>query len=66
MTKPLPPFSGDDTQCPKCSNLGADTRWVDAEMLGPSYLQRERLERRCTRCDYTWDEALNPPTEGGA
>jgi hypothetical protein len=65
MPQPLPPFSGDDTQCPKCSNNGAFTKYQEAEMLGPSYLQRERLQRCCARCDYTWDEALNPPTEDG-
>ena len=61
MTKPLAPFSGDDAVCVKCSNTGAYTEWKEAEMLGPSYRQRERLRRRCARCDYEWDEALNPP-----
>ncbi|MFD5788635.1 hypothetical protein ACFWH1_18680 [Streptomyces sp. NPDC127037] len=27
------------------------------EMRGPL---PERLERQCERCDYQWDEALNP------
>lgn len=66
MPKPLPPFSGDNTQCPKCSNHGAYTEWKEAETLGSSYLQRERLRRRCTRCDYEWDEAINPPAKDGA
>lgn len=61
MSKRLPPFSGDDTQCPKCSHIGAYTEWRSAETLGRTNLTEERLRRRCTRCDYEWDEALNPP-----
>lgn len=29
MPKPLPPFSGDDTQCPKCSNNSAFTKYQE-------------------------------------
>ncbi|MEU6929009.1 hypothetical protein AB0A05_07575 [Streptomyces sp. NPDC046374] len=66
----LPPFSGDEAACVKCSNLGAFTvyrlavlRLVTEEFNGQ--LERrgplpERLERRCQRCDFQWDEALNP------
>lgn len=61
MTKPLPPFSGDDATCAKCSNVGAYTEWRGAEYPAPAYRQQERLRRRCARCEYEWDEALNPP-----
>ncbi|MGW6391147.1 hypothetical protein ACWFR1_11720 [Streptomyces sp. NPDC055103] len=65
----LPPFSGDETECAMCSNLEAFTAYKPAiahvilEYNGR--LQRrgplpERLERRCHRCDFQWDEALNP------
>lgn len=59
--KDLPPFSGDESVCSKCSHAGAATKWMEAETLGPSYLKRERLRRECMRCGYQWDEALNPP-----
>ena len=65
MTEPLPPFSGDDTVCPKCSNQGAFTEYRAAgEPSTGSFVEMglpERLERRCGRCDFVWDEALNPP-----
>lgn len=63
MTKELPPYSGDDTQCTKCSNIGAYTEWKAAEGLGRTVLKPDRLRRRCARCDYEWDEALNPPDQ---
>ncbi|WP_199570583.1 hypothetical protein [Streptomyces murinus] len=65
----LPPFSGDETACVKCAHLEAFTRFRPAcprglweyngrtDMRGPL---PERLERQCQRCDYQWDEALNP------
>ncbi|WP_202234458.1 hypothetical protein [Actinacidiphila reveromycinica] len=65
----LPPFSGEETECVKCSHLDAFTRFRPAcprglweyngrtDMRGPL---PERLERQCQRCDYQWDEALNP------
>ncbi|THA54283.1 hypothetical protein [Streptomyces sp. A1136] len=65
----LPPFSGDETECAMCSNLEAFTVFRPAcshvieeyngrlERRGPL---PQRLERRCQRCDYQWDEALNP------
>ncbi|MFC9604594.1 hypothetical protein ACFTTN_14185 [Streptomyces niveus] len=65
----LPPFSGDETECAMCSNLEAFTVFRPAtahvieefngrlERRGPL---PKRLERRCQRCDYQWDEALNP------
>lgn len=62
MTKELPPYTGDDAQCPKCSNVGAFTEWQDAYRMGAAELDSERLRRRCERCDFEWDEALNPPT----
>ncbi|GAA2948694.1 hypothetical protein ACFPN0_14960 [Kitasatospora cinereorecta] len=65
----LPPFSGEQTECVKCSAIEAFTRFRPAcprglwdyngrtDMRGPL---PERLERECQRCDYKWDEALNP------
>ncbi|WP_055693244.1 hypothetical protein [Streptomyces prasinopilosus] len=70
--EPLPPFSGNETACPKCSYDQAYTEHkVKAEPRTDSELPwnsdfPERLERRCARCDFIWDEALNPPTQGGA
>lgn len=66
----LPPYSGDDVQCPKCRNVGASTRYRaagehgenDRRTWGPSP-KGERLERECSRCDYTWDEALAVPDD---
>lgn len=68
--EPLPPFSGDNTTCPKCSHRGAATCHRaagehgsgDMPTLRPS-AKGERLERECWRCDFVWDEALNPPKE---
>lgn len=65
MTEPLPPFSGDTTKCVKCSYTEAFTEYKprgeprSGEFVGVG--MPERLERRCTRCDFVWDEALNPP-----
>jgi hypothetical protein len=61
VSKSLPPYSGEDALCPKCSNIGAYTEWLEANRLGASELDPERLRRCCSRCDYTWNEALNPP-----
>ncbi|WNI31477.1 hypothetical protein [Streptomyces sp. ITFR-6] len=68
-TDGLPPFSGESTVCVKCSDSEAFTRFRPAcprglweyngrtDMRGPL---PERLERQCQRCDFQWDEALNP------
>ncbi|MGW6456301.1 hypothetical protein ACWF94_10305 [Streptomyces sp. NPDC055078] len=65
----LPPFSGNETECAMCSNLDAFTvfRQATAHVIEEynGRLERrgplpKRLERRCQRCDYQWDEALNP------
>lgn len=65
----LPPYSGDDSVCIKCSNHGARTTYQPAiERVLTEYNGRnerrgplpERLERCCRRCDFQWDEALNP------
>jgi hypothetical protein len=65
MPKTLPPFSGDDAVCAKCSNVGAFTEHkAEGEPRPGNFVglgEPERLERRCARCDYVWDEALNPP-----
>jgi hypothetical protein len=64
--KPLPPFSGDETTCPKCSHTQAHTEYKpQGEPRSGSGSwgigDPERLERRCARCDFIWDEDLNPP-----
>ncbi|WP_228994734.1 hypothetical protein [Streptomyces sp. DH8] len=67
----LPPFTGDDAVCPKCSHFETFTRYRPAKSMivedfngeprrGPL---PERLERECARCDFAWDEALLPPAE---
>ncbi|MFF4292163.1 hypothetical protein ACFY0N_00735 [Streptomyces vinaceus] len=68
IPQPLPPYSGAETACIKCSYLEAFTRYRPAcqrsadEFNGA--LRRgplpERLERSCGRCDFQWDEALAP------
>lgn len=70
MSRPLPPYSGDDATCIKCSNVGARTTY--RRFGEPGYGQvgvaanfPERLERECNRCDYRWNEALNPPAHNG-
>jgi len=66
MTDPdLPPFSGEETVCIKCGNTEATVRYrahgmclhdaID-DVLG--YEPNERLHRECTRCRYSWDEAV--------
>ena len=70
MPDTLPPYSGDNPTCLKCSHQGAITRHRaagehgsgDPATFGPSP-KGERLERECQRCDYVWDETLNPPEE---
>lgn len=65
----LPPYSGPDTECVKCSNGEAFTRYRPAigrhlaDRNGVTALRNrlpERLERQCQRCDFEWDEALEP------
>lgn len=65
----LPPFSGDTTLCVKCSASGPYTYYRPATDRPAEFNGRmrrgplpERLERQCARCDYAWDEALNPTT----
>lgn len=64
----LPGWSGDFPVCVKCSNNGAAAAYRKPgerpEGSGPGSLGEtwpERLERRCSRCGYRWDEGLNPP-----
>lgn len=65
----LPPFSGDNPLCGKCSFVDAYTDYRAAgehstnepRTRGASS-KGERLERRCGRCGHIWDEALLPPT----
>ena len=53
----LPPFSGDDTRCPKCGNGGASTTWIAPGFVSPEGVPGECLKRECRRCDYLWAEA---------
>lgn len=67
----LPPYSGEETPCPKCSHPEAYTKHQHA--LAPATLLRddagtlrrgplpERLRRECKSCEYSWDEDLCPP-----
>lgn len=62
MNDTLPPFSGDNPQCPKCGNEEADTRYLaHGQCAHPDtsigWQPNPRLHRTCTRCDYQWDEA---------
>lgn len=70
----LPPYSGADAVCPKCLFGDAGTEykppivrvWVE-EFNGKTARRGplpERLERRCNRCDFRWDEALVADTDG--
>lgn len=61
----LPPYTGDNTTCPKCAHQGADTHYRKEGDQRPGEFfavppgqRHERLERRCPRCGFTWDEAL--------
>ncbi|GHA94194.1 hypothetical protein [Streptomyces chryseus] len=64
----LPSYTGPFVVCAKCSHTEAITRFraagehstQDRPTFRPSR-KGERLERQCWSCDYTWDEALNPP-----
>lgn len=66
----LPPYSGEQTPCPKCSYPTARTThrpavaFVRIQRSNGSWTKGplpERLERECERCDFQWDEALCPP-----
>ncbi|MFC8723699.1 hypothetical protein [Streptomyces bacillaris] len=65
----LPPFTGDSPLCQKCGHDHAYTEYRAAGAYGGDEPPRwgpspkgERLERRCGRCSFTWDEALAPHT----
>ncbi|MFD6935279.1 hypothetical protein ACFWAP_03855 [Streptomyces goshikiensis] len=68
---PLPPYSGAEALCVKCSYPEAFTRYRPAlrvGLRGPEEFNGaarrgplpERLERACGRCDFQWDEDLVP------
>ncbi|MEU1815190.1 hypothetical protein ABZ543_08325 [Streptomyces roseifaciens] len=68
FVEPLPPFSGDSTECGKCSHTGALTRYQQACPRGRMVFNGatcmrgplpERLERTCQRCGFEWDESLD-------
>lgn len=52
----LPPYSGRESVCVKCSYIGAGTRYRAADEHAA-----ERLERECLCCAYVWAEALATP-----
>lgn len=70
----LPPYSGADAVCPKCLFGDAGTEYQPPiirptiEEYNNAVVRRgplpERLERRCNRCDFRWDEALVDDTDG--
>ncbi|MGW5636446.1 hypothetical protein [Streptomyces sp. NPDC003832] len=69
--EPLPPFSGDETKCVKCGNVGAYTNYRKKGEPSPGRIAvgagpPERLDRVCARCDYTWPEACVPTGEATA
>lgn len=53
----LPPFSGDDPKCPKCSHYDATTTHVPTGARTPEGCTGECLQRECDRCGYAWAEA---------
>ncbi|MFF3096756.1 hypothetical protein [Streptomyces cyaneofuscatus] len=70
VPEPLPPYSGEDALCAMCSHdlaytyFRAERARVQREFNGRMEWHHAfpaRLERQCKRCDYQWDEALNPP-----
>lgn len=65
MPDTLPPYTGESTTCVKCGHEGARTAYrAEREPRGGDFFavppsdRAERLERRCPRCGYVWDEAL--------
>lgn len=69
----LPPYSGDDSLCPKCLSGEAITWYRPAMGFFPAHQwngglrrgpQPERLERECARCAFKWDEALVTDSPG--
>jgi rubredoxin len=68
----LPPYSGDETYCPKCGWNPASVAYVKFghchHNIGPQqslvegYEVNERLHRECHSCGYAWDEAILPTT----
>jgi hypothetical protein len=73
---PLPPFSGDRPQCPKCGHKSArvvylaygkcrHTSYVGTGVV-IGFQPNERLHRECDRCGFAWDEALADVYAGDA
>jgi len=69
-TEPLPPYSGDEPDCPKCSHSHAYTEYrahgscVHSAEGTVGLEPNERLHRQCARCGYAWDEATVEPAVG--
>lgn len=65
-SEPLPAYSGEDPQCPKCHEFGAIATYMQggtchhygAENVVLGYQPNERLHRACRTCGYQWDEAV--------
>jgi hypothetical protein len=60
--EPLPPYTGERTQCSKCGNCRAFTEYRPKADIAcredgdPEH--REHLRRTCVNCSYGWNEAL--------
>lgn len=66
MATDLPPFSGEEAPCTKCSYEGASVEYRpfgkclhDGSGFGRvvGTASNERLHRECVRCGHEWDEA---------
>lgn len=58
---PYPPFSGDDTTCPKCGDSMSSRYQTAGTVFVPPDMMRfaegpEWLLRQCNGCDYQWPE----------
>lgn len=60
-----PPYSGDDSKCAKCGNEESYTRYCAGRCIGNGARHHEVLGtsdehfcRSCSRCGFTWDEAI--------
>ena len=56
LSATYPPYSGRHVECCKCGHCDASSTWEAETEIG-EYRWPERLDRRCTRCGYTWLEA---------